>query len=487
MVGSAGATMVCSRAERNIASMMPMMIESASARSSVRAPPWSGGAVSAVWRASFIGASPASDAPSPAGPAPAMGPHAAPLWAAVNPRTVRDLAQSASSWRQAFELVNSAEIDPHGGPASILGRALQEVARLRAIAAHEVPLPDVELRFTPGASTRPIEHGFHSPAPEIELEHRMGAFKGAVVFGELCRRVLPRARARQMTKQGSVDRLESLNIHFDRAIKVCRGRGQVVVIEIRKSTIGRMVCFPRLNTHCFAVVGDRAIRLALGEPRAGAQAIGLALIRVDPDGVREVGDGAVVLAFQVPIAPTQHVRLDIRRLDPNDLRHVGNGAVGVVQQAPGIGTKEVGVRMIGVEPDRLAVIADRAPGAAEAVVPGAATLEIGIGEIRIELDGLVVIGHRLVVTLLFEPGVATVSVRNGLPERRFLLRLDDRGAALDLQIPIDIGLAGAAAPPVFKLRAGGRGQKQGGDQGEEKRADDHHHAPTTCADHPSEY
>src|SRR5262249_14294272 len=175
MVGSAGATMVCSSADRNIASMMPMMIESASARSSVRAPPWVGGAVSTEWRASFIGVSPASDAPLRAGPAPAMAPHAAPLWAAVNPRTIRDLAASAPPWRQACELVNSAEIAPRRGPASILRRALQEVARLRAIAAHEVPLPDVELRFTPGASARPVEHGFRSPAPEVELEHRVGA------------------------------------------------------------------------------------------------------------------------------------------------------------------------------------------------------------------------------------------------------------------------------------------------------------------------
>src|SRR5215467_10988891 len=203
MVGSAGATMVCSSAERNIASMMPIMIESASARSSVRAPPWTAGAVSTVWRTSFIGVSPASDAPLRAGPAPAMGPHAAPVWAAVNSRTIPDLAPSASSWLQAFELVNSAEIDPHCGPASILRRALQEVTRLRAIAAHEVPLPDVELRFTPGASTRPVEHGFRSPAPEIELEHRMGAFKSGVVFGELCRRVLPRARAGQMTNRAA--------------------------------------------------------------------------------------------------------------------------------------------------------------------------------------------------------------------------------------------------------------------------------------------
>src|SRR5262249_21747934 len=141
---------------------------------------------------------PGIDAPLRAGPAPAMGPHAAPVWAAVNPRTIRDLAASASSWRQAFELVNSAERDPHRRHDAILRRALQEVARLRAIAAHEVPLPDVELRFTPGASARPVEHGFRSPAPEVELEHRVGAFKSAVVFGELCRRVLPRARARQM-------------------------------------------------------------------------------------------------------------------------------------------------------------------------------------------------------------------------------------------------------------------------------------------------
>src|SRR5262245_23538690 len=132
-----------------------------------------------------------------------MGPYAAPVWAAVNARTVRDLAALASSWLQAFELVNSAEIDPRRGPASVLRRALQEVARLRAIAAHEVPLPDIELGLTPGASARPVEHGFRGPAPEIKLEHRVGAFKGAVVFGKLCRRVLPRARARQKIGRAS--------------------------------------------------------------------------------------------------------------------------------------------------------------------------------------------------------------------------------------------------------------------------------------------
>src|SRR5262249_57270468 len=143
---------------------------------SVRALPWAAGAVSTVRRASFIGVSPASDAPLRAGPAPAMGPHAAPVWAAVNPRTIRDLAASASSWLQAFELVNSAEIDPHRGPASILRRALQEVARLRAIAAHEVPLPDVELRFTPGALARPVDDPFRGTTTEIARERQTGAF-----------------------------------------------------------------------------------------------------------------------------------------------------------------------------------------------------------------------------------------------------------------------------------------------------------------------
>ena len=113
----------------------------------------------------------------------------------------------------------------------------------------------------------------------------------------------------------------------------------------------------RVEPDCLAVVGEGALKIALGSVRATSIEIGQRVFRLQPDRLAVVGNGAVEIALGAVDPSADEVGKGVVGVEPERLGGVGHGAVVFPIVMIDMAAAKVTRGILGSQPDGLIAIA----------------------------------------------------------------------------------------------------------------------------------
>jgi hypothetical protein len=301
---------------------------------------------------------------------------------------VRDLRKS--SGLEPLQLGDGGPVFDEGFGACV-HRSPERRIGVRSIAFHDVPLANVELRFTLLIGLRcSRERRGRRALAEIKLGDGKGPFLGLQPVGvglELRFRRLARSRSGQESIQHCV----CVFVDFHRPQQVRRRGLEIACVVMRHAEHSPRDVILGLQLERLAEIGDGAIELAFGVLGGAADDVGVGVLRIEGDGFVVVSDGAVELALVLIGQAAEGVDGGVFRIESDGLVVIGDGPIEVALALIGEAASVVSRRVFRIEGDGLVVVGDGAIQLAFRFMRDAA-VEVGGVILRIEGDGFVVVG-----------------------------------------------------------------------------------------------